>query len=224
MSYTTEFYKGFSEICENDPKVYQACGFETDVTNTDVLCGGYICEQEDERGEHEYIECSGDECKAENRDCETSGDNADSESEVCNDKCDAGYSNCGDEAFCNGHRYGIECYHYGKNRSVYSELCDGQMDDCNDGSDEQNCTVTESTVYACKHYWPVMAETLTVPLNNYTRCGVIDVDKGHYPYCKNYFDQTKCTDLERVGGFCEVNGFNTSISKYVVCLEFDQRQ
>ena len=225
VNYTTEFYKGFSEICENDPQVYQACGFETDVNNTDVLCGGYICEEKDGRGEHSYIECSGDGCKAENRDCEASGDNVDTK--LCNDKCDAGYStkynNCGDElAFCNGLRYGIKCFEIEYYRTDYYGVCDGQTD-CDDGSDEQNCTVTESTLYSCEHYRPLRAETLTVPIHNYTRCGVIDVNNGHYPYCKNFFDQTNCTDLERVAGYCEVNGFNTSVSQYVVCLESDQR-
>ena len=42
------------------------------------------------------------------------------------------------------------------------------------------------------------------------------------PYCWNYLDQTNCTDIERVGGYCEVNGYVWSISKYMVCNEYDR--
>ena len=28
-----------TSVCENDPHVYQACGFNTKITNSDVLCG-----------------------------------------------------------------------------------------------------------------------------------------------------------------------------------------
>ena len=35
-------------------------------------------------------------------------------------------------------------------------------------------------------------------------------------------DQTNCSDIERVGGYCEIKGFNSSVSKYVVCVEKDQ--
>ena len=47
--------------------------------------------------------------------------------------------------------------------------------------------------------------------------------KFDYPYCLDYLDQTNCTDIERVGGYCEINGFMSSVSKYVVCKEFDER-
>ena len=62
-----------TEVCDNDPHFYQACGFNTEITNTDVLCGSYICEEK-EGGKHKYIKCTGDSCKPENRDCNTTRD------------------------------------------------------------------------------------------------------------------------------------------------------
>ena len=62
-----------TEVCDNDPHFYQVCGFYTEITNTDVLCGGYIC-KEKEGGEHKYIKCTGDNCKPENRNCSTTRD------------------------------------------------------------------------------------------------------------------------------------------------------
>ena len=103
-------------------------------------------------------------------------------------------------------------------------VCDG-YENCNDGEDEQNCTVTNSTVYTCNHYrrkvW--RRKTETVPIHNYTRCSVVDVSTFKFPYCLNYLDHTNCSDIERVGGYCEVNGYMSTVSKYMVCYDFDMK-
>ena len=60
---------GVSDVCVNDPHYYQACGFNTEITNRHVLCGGYFCKRK-EAGKHKYIKCgTGDNCKPESRHC-----------------------------------------------------------------------------------------------------------------------------------------------------------
>ena len=198
---------GFSTGCHNDPYFYQACGFDTEITNTEVLCGGYICEEK-EGWEHKYIKCRGDNCKPENRDCSTTRDT--SPETNCDGNCK--------------YKYGVTCttfFQEGDHVPVY-RVCDGYKH-CYDRSDEQNCTVTNNTVYTCTHYGAKVwyNEILTVPILNYTRCSVFDVSKWKYPYCLNYLDQTNCSDIERVGGYCEVNGYMSTVSEYMVCYDYD---
>ena len=200
--------KSFTEVCDNDPHFYQACGFNTEITNTDVLCGGYICEEK-EGVEHKYIKCTGDNCKPENRDCSKTRDTF-------------------SETNCDGdckYKYGVTCTRWGRGKHISAGwVCNGKWG-CDDGSDEKNCTVTNSTVYTCTHYGAkVWYNTIrTVPIHNYTRCSVFDLFKilPDYPYCLNYIDQTNCSDIERVGGYCEVNGYMSTVSKYMVCYDYD---
>ena len=220
-------FKYVSKVCGNDQQGYQACGFPqpfyTKITNTDVLCGGYICEEK-EGGTHQYIRCSGDNCKPENRDCKQSRDTT----STCNDECDHedGVFFCEDESHCNGFYYGLSCaqvrYSYSGNHLPVHQVCDGDKQ-CNDGSDELNCTVTDSTVYTCTHFWGKvwLSKTVTVPIHNYTRCSLSDTYRILNPYCLDFLDQTNCSDIERVGGYCKVNGFMSTVSKYMLCYEYD---
>ena len=208
-----------TDLCERDLHDYQACGLK-DATDLEqyklqstkempLPCGGYICRRGDKLGK--YTECRGESCRAENRDCISRDEG------LCDDKCDPG-AFCVDESDCNGYQYGARCAWGGYIPS--SSVCDKYWD-C---KEERDCRPTESTVYSCPHYRMKEhgQETHIVQIHNYTRCSVYDYDDSAvYPYCLNYLDQTNCSDIERVGGYCDVNGFNSSVSKYVVCKEKD---
>ena len=126
-------------------------------------------------------------------------------SDICNDVCDMGF--CEDEANCNGHRYGKYCMSDKKLFFVSPKLqCDGYQH-CDDGEDEEECTVTSDTETFCKH--DTTGEI--VPVHNYTRC--MPVKKSDYAldfygrYCiidEIPLYQTNCSDPEKIALTCEM--------------------
>ena len=208
-----------SKVCEKDPSAYQACGVVgNDPINTNVLCGSYFCEAEDETGRHPFItlECLGIDAN----DCRAVGDRSSCSAKsshkiLCDDKCNDNY--CEDESFCNGYRYGVVC------NSTREEvltvpvflMCDRDPV-CDNGLDEKDCVITEKTVHSCTRY----GKDVTVPILNNMRCSVFELDDDVEPYCFEYLDQTNCSDKERIGGYCKINNYNSSVSKYVLCQAY----
>ena len=157
-------------------------------------------------------------------------------SDICNDVCDDPFT-CEDEAVCNGHQYGKYCTR--NKRLIYvppGYLCNGTQI-CEGGEDEEDCTVTASTKTSCRH--ASTATGVIVPVNNNTGCGQIRwtdyqaLDKSHYSsrvyekariklYCAlddiaSY--QTNCSDHSRVAVTCKINGYLSTVSKYMICFD-----
>ena len=207
--------------------LYQACGFSDNIlTGTKALCGGYFCQSNDTYSmNYDFIGCQGDNCTKENRVCASKLDKS---FMLCDDKCDE--NDCKDESYCNGYKYGVDCESniYGSDYFPPDSVCfhseeDGDGSFCLDKSDKLHCNDLDNTT-TCTHYMRQLNDykykEFVVPMLNYTRCSVFDLEYT-FPYCLNYQDQTNCSDIERVGGYCEVNGFNSSVSKYVLCYEYD---
>ena len=148
---------------------------------------------------------------------------------ICDNVCHRGEAftfDCTDESDCNGYKYGLSCtvvspgpdtrreeyFHY---INVH-DICNGSPD-CKEGEDEENCyidtSISDTTVPTCRR----KENGPEVQIFNYTRCTVLANRTTDGSYCFDYLDQTNCTDPARVGGVCEVGGFTTNISLYIIC-------
>ena len=209
-------------VCKNDPHAYQACGLKTKVTQYHVLCGGYFCEQK-KNDRHDYIECTGDQCKIKNADCIASSSD-DTDIIECDDKCDR--EDCKDESNCNGYKYGINCTtRWGGDYLPVWNICDGNWQ-CDDDLDELDCKSNRKKVNICKSYY----EKKEILILNNMRCSVFGTTRKWdrivtvKPICDDYSDQTNCSDINRVGGYCKIDNLMANVSKYVVCHEFDSSE
>ena len=214
-----------NKICSTDPHFYQACDKKMSyfkITNNEVLCENYLCL--DKSGPiytplalyFSNVKCTFDcqntvlnkeGCNYE-RVILPTGDSV-LPSEVCNDVCDV--FSCEDEANCNGYHYGKYCL---KNKKLYylphGFMCNSRQD-CDDGEDEQDCTVSSSTDAFCRH----AGSKEIVPIHNYTKCAPIDSVYCIYDEIPYY--QTNCTDPLKVAVTCEIDGYLSSVSKYMMC-------
>ena len=101
-------------------------------------------------------------------------------------------------------------------------VCDGK-EHCPNGEDEANCTVIKDTESSCRH----VATGNFVPIHNFTRCTKVDKSAFFEPlhkfkYCELAdvtLHQTNCSDTSKVGMTCEINGYNSSVSKYLICFD-----
>ena len=225
------------ELCSNDPHFYQACDKKIGgkITNSEILCEHFICDTGSRLPTSIELGHSGL-CNSECKNIELDREGCEGErtrlptgkvvlsDEICDGKCNVrlkldGY--CEDEATCNGYRYGIYCLNWWWIKFIPpGMICDGNKA-CKNGADEKNCTVTEDTEMVCEHY---MTGKL-VPVHNYTRCNEIGhKSRGDHiifqDYCKNMAkQQTNCSDHSRIALTCKINGFESTVSKYLICYD-----
>ena len=166
---------------------------------------------------------------------------------ICNDMCDEGNTViCKDESLCNGYRYGLFCTPKlpantitPTNTSKVQEkltyvpprwICNGEQS-CKDNEDEAGCEVTAQTETVCRHF----STGHLVPVHNYTRCTAVNPSSysnldnnisgnlDNKVYCSLedlYLYQTNCTDPSRVGLTCEIQGYVSTVSHYIICTGF----
>ena len=245
--YSEAFYgiQNYDILCPNDPHFYQMCDkkYFGKVTNEKTLCENYMCRtgigsllSSTLMKFHVFIYDISDGY------CMTNCDNTDIHQEecrdsvalrsgrqalfshVCNDNCET--ITCEDEAVCNGYTYGMYCE--GLNRTTYVPpryICDNNQD-CENGEDEANCTVTETTETVCRQ----KITGKDVPVYNYTRCGspmifinpfLAEHFTGGFAYCvkaDKLLYQTNCSDPDKVGVTCHISGYKSTVSKYLVCF------
>ena len=234
---TEEYYnrgrKGLflqGNICSNDPHFYQICGtgLSGKVTNRELLCEFYLCKEYSEifsSSQSFSGECNAD---CENNDLNKAGcdervalptGQVVKASLICNDVCDIHIWNCEDEANCNGYMYGTYCYIKRYAQLFYKSLnsiCDGYKS-CDNGEDEADCSVTDTTEMSCRH----VRDGHLVPVHNFTRCLPIS-DKVKYCIPEDLAKQhTNCSDPSRVGVSCKINGYLSTVSKYLICYDGD---
>ena len=232
-------YSLSGEVCSDDPHFYQVCDmrFGVKIPNNEIVCEYYWCK-------FSYITllspalasmggllCNGEyDCR--NTDLDERGCSDDAESaepnrqkthdKTCDDKCDLFEENCVDEAVCNGYTYGMFCERLNGVIGFVppSKICN-KYSDCINGEDEKICEVTVTTKDTCLH----SVNNYIVPVHNFTRCQnteIIPENAIPWQYCLNaIFDQTNCTDEARVGVRCQVNGYQSTVSKYMICLNKD---
>ena len=224
-----------SEVCEKDPKFYQACGLGDDssIKTESLLCGQFICENESKNKSSVCDNVKSDDTQSCSNIqieyiCQEQSD-----SRECDRVCDE--VDCRDESICNGFRYGKFCYMNGQSWKAYYSVLGISAEVWRDST--HNCRLWEpyfsreeyldrNSGHVCRH----SVSGFTVPIFNFTRCAALEynpsivanpskwiVNASKITYCTNMMDQTNCTDFSRVGMSCEVGGYKSNISKQVIC-------
>ena len=222
----------FSNICENDPKFYQACSSSTTgykLSSKNLLCGQFVCQS---RNLNKSMICNVNEDQV----CSNTRikDICTNERKICDGICDAG--DCKDESICQGLTYGKYCkydfYHHILGISLFNYM-NRQYYGCKIWGQYEDNLYTARTSFLYSYTGPTCQHSITgvtVPIFNYTRCAALEynpsvvadpefwwVNSTKIAYCTDMMDQTNCTDPERVAISCMVNGYPTNVSKYAIC-------
>ena len=223
-------------LCQNDPHFYQMCDLEFagerdwSITNNELLCGSYLCDDEIYGLVSSFflalngVQCT-ETCRntdLNKRGCKDEGEEQVTlpsgyykvaPSQICNGVCDTFL--CEDEAVCNGYTYGMYCRRRGNPNDYVPplDICN-ILRDCDEGDDEADCEVTEDRETSCRHN----VTGRLVPVHDYTRCTILS--NFFMNYCKvedTVLYQTNCTNPEKVALRCKINGYMSSVSKYIIC-------
>ena len=232
--YTIQYRHGrvdISNICSNDTRFYQACNSKIGgkITNNDILCEYYLCKRRfgvftsyelermgralcNGRSDCENTELDESDCLKEKTKVLPSGEVIPLR-HFCNDICDTVY--CEDEAVCGGYVYGMYCMYGGEKHYIPPTwICNGKSQ-CDNKEDETFCSGYSESEQTCFHS---SSNSNSVPIFNFTRCSVPHKTSTNPNYCANNWDQTNCTDPSRVGLTCKIHGYQSTLSKYMICL------
>ena len=237
----------YNSTCSNDPYFYQACKldataevikgdrktvcgvficskiipsfFGTIVTHLDsIYQSGYLCQDIQECFNTNLAEEIG--CAKEGSEiAELPSGKQTYVNDLCNDRCDM--QSCEDEANCNGYQYRTYCdIKLSRGRKDYLSpvtSCNVQ-ENCPDPY-EKRC-LSNDTQSSCTPSTEGLGMTFfsgqrKVLLPDHFRCATMMHFK---PYCDNFLDQTNCSDPLKVGLFCEIEGYNSSISSQKICI------
>ena len=224
----------FTDICEDDPRYYQLCGFipcDYKIDDQYGYCGNYICDgfySDPVRSDlfRDYYTCDGlHTCdnKADELNC---GDNE--EKFICSQDnssidvskvCDGivGDGGCGsstEEAHCN-HTYGVTC----KISESIDIILDGWIpphkvcadySTCDRGEDWQDCANSTHHARSCTLH------TGTKYLNERQLCGPVDYNSENY-LCADHREQLNCSNSVME---CQVGHFTTSLRMINLCDGF----
>ena len=238
-----------TNACSEDPHNYQTCGLmpKDIISNNQVLCQQIVCpvirNTSSSRwrvGSFSVRElCDGPDiaifaiCKPkityelchiltnEQTPIATTNDHMEIQGNYeCDNICHI--TDCSDESLCNGFQYGIFCKKNKiRNYVKISKICD-YIFDCDDFSDEKNCTRDASRIQVeradnCHKTGEI---DHVIPISNYTRCGPLEqLVPVARSYCKDFKDHYNCSDPLRGVLRCAVNGYPSTVSSEVLCRQ-----
>ncbi|KAL5251859.1 hypothetical protein ACHWQZ_G014870 [Mnemiopsis leidyi] len=236
IEFHTKEVTGFDTLCSNDPHFYQMCNkeFGRKISNGEALCELFTCLKGDGNVESPVmmkkmpfeqicdLDCVNTDLNE--RECDEmvalpSGKFA-RPNEICNDVCDDFL--CEDEGVCNGFTYGLYCERLGNISYVPPRNICKASSWCDHGEDVANCAVTDSTETSCIK--KIEGRELEVVVHNNTRCTNLNQSDFRYfvEYCVKEdvtLYQTNCTDPSRVGVTCDIKGYKSTVSKYLICFD-----
>ena len=229
----------YTTFCPEDPMFYQACGhfdqsdcISDSVRSSLMFCGTYVCKYKNKSwcssGSDGKGICDGkrtcsntkvDEmlCSQNYINCNNDHDKTIDKESICNGVCDCEY--CEDEAVCNNHTYGIICSD-GYIASAQDVCLDGEDSFCTDGED-QICP-DEEIVRQCKSM-SYAEKIISRSIYPNQICAVPNLNNhlDQQRTCIDGLDQINCSDSTRIVMTCIMDGYDTNISVYAICMGYD---
>ena len=145
-----------------------------------------------------------------------------SHDKVCDLICDC--RNCADEALCHNNTLGLWCGIDIFRKDNYFgpiNICDGSRD-CLNGDDEKDCTEDDLCESSSLHARVPPGTKRSLNMRN--KCGPLhsqNIKKKFRPVCNDFKDQMNCSASKISPLTCNVNGYPTTLSEYVICKGYN---